>query len=107
MTLIEHLQWRYATKKFDSTRVVVADKIDRILEAVRLSASSSGLQPYELFVITNKDLREQIKPIAMNQTQVTDCSHLIVFAAWDNYTAERINENFDRTETIRNVRSES
>jgi len=107
MTLIDQLQWRYATKKFDSTRVVAADKIDRILEAVRLSASSSGLQPYELFVITNKELREQIKPVAMNQAQVTDCSHLIVFAAWDHYTAERINENFDRTETIRNLKTES
>jgi hypothetical protein len=107
MSLIDHLHWRYATKKMDSTKSIPQEKVDRILEAIRLTASSSGLQPYELFVITNKDLREKIKPVANNQSQITDCSHLLVFAAWDNYTAERINEVFDRTEQIRNYTSEA
>lgn len=65
---------------------------DYIAEAVRLTATSSGLQPYELLVITNYALREQIRAVAWNQAQVTDCSHLLVFAAWDNYTPERINQ---------------
>jgi len=103
MSLIDKLQWRYATKKMDPSKVVPQDKVDRILEAVRLTASSSGLQPYELLVITNKALREQIKPAANNQSQVTDCSHLVVFAAWDDYTADRINRVFDLTNEIRNV----
>jgi len=107
MTLIEKLQWRYATKKMDSTKVVSPEKVDHILEAVRLTASSSGLQPYEVFVITNKDIRQKIREVANNQSQITDCSHLLVFAAWDNYTAERINAAFDMTETIRNFKSES
>ena len=107
MTLIEKLQWRYATKKMDSTKIVSSEKVDHILEAVRLSASSSGLQPYEVFVITNKDIRQKIREVANNQSQITDCSHLLVFAAWDNYTAERINTAFDMTETIRNFKSES
>jgi len=107
MTLIEKLQWRYATKKMDSTKVVSPEKVDHILEAVRLTASSSGLQPYEVFVITNKDIRQKIREAANNQSQITDCSHLLVFAAWDNYTAERINTAFDMTETIRNFKSES
>ena len=106
MTLIQKLQWRYATKKMDSTRTVSQDKVDRIVESIRLTASSSGLQPYELLVVTNKDIREKIKPIAWGQSQITDCSHLLVFAAWDNYTAERINLMFDLANDIRNMKSE-
>ena len=103
MSLIDTLQWRYATKKMDPTKSVPPEKVDKILEAIRLTASSSGLQPYEILVITNKDIREKIKPIANNQSQITDCSHLLVFAAWDNYTADRINAAFDLTNEIRNI----
>ena len=107
MSLIEKLKWRYATKKMDSTKSVPKDKLDRILEAARFSASSFGLQPYELFVISNKDLREKIKAVANNQSQITDCSYLVVFAAWDTYTVDRVNHAFDRAEEIRNNRSEA
>ena len=107
MSLIDKLQWRYATKKMDSAKAVPQNKVDQILEAIRLTASSSGLQPYEVLVITNKEIREKIKPIANGQSQITDCSHLLIFAAWDNYTAERINTAFDMTEKIRNFTSES
>ena len=93
--LIQKLQWRYAAKKMDPARPVPNEKVERILEAVRLTASSSGLQPYELIVVTNPELRAQIKPHAWGQQQITDCSHLLVFAAWDNYTVERINMMFD------------
>lgn len=104
--LLSKLEWRYATKKMDHTKVVPQEKIDRILEAVRLTASSSGLQPYEVIVVTNPAVREQIKPHAWNQEQVTDCSHLLVFAAWDNYTAERINNMFDLTNEARGFKNE-
>ena len=107
MSLIDKLQWRYATKKMDPTKVVSPEKVDLILEAIRLTASSSGLQPYEVLVINNRGVREQIKPIANGQSQITDCSHLLVFAAWDTYTAERINAAFDMTEKLRNFTSES
>ena len=107
MSLIDQLQWRYATKKMDGKKLVPLEKVEHILEAIRLTASSSGLQPYELIVITNQDIRQKIKEAANNQPQITDCSHLIVFAAWDNYTADRINAAFDMTETIRNFTSES
>ena len=107
MNLIDKLQWRYATKKMDPAKAVPPEKVDQILEAIRLTASSSGLQPYQVLVITNKEVREQIKPIANGQSQITDCSHLLIFAAWDNYTAERINNAFDMTEKIRNFTSES
>lgn len=104
--LISKLQWRYATKKMNPAKIVPQEKVDRILEAVRLTASSSGLQPYEVFVVTNKEVREKIKPIAWNQEQVTDSSHLLVFAAWDNYTAERINMMFDLVNEQRGFKSE-
>jgi nitroreductase len=107
MSLIDSLQWRYATKKMDPTKVVPQEKLDQILEAIRLTASSSGLQPYEVLVITNQTIREQIKGIANNQSQVTDCTYLLVFAAWDNYTAQRINDAFDMTEEIRNFKNEA
>jgi nitroreductase len=104
--LISKLNWRYATKKMNPAKVVPQEKVDRILEAVRLTASSSGLQPYEVFVVTNKEVREKIKPVAWNQEQITDCSHLLVFAAWDNYTAERINMMFDLVNEQRGIKSE-
>jgi nitroreductase len=102
MTLLENLNWRYATKKMNGT-LVPQEKVDYILEAARLAPSSSGLQPYEILVISNKELLENIKPIAHGQSQITDASHLLVFAAWDNYTENRINEVFKRNNTERNL----
>jgi len=106
MELLEQLHWRYATKKMDPTKTVSQEKVDRIVEAVRLAPTSSGLQPYEVFVVTNPDVREKIKAIAWNQAQITDGSHLLVFAAWDNYTAERINSMFDLTNAERGTTNE-
>lgn len=99
--LLERLQWRYAAKKMDPTKAVPKNKVEHILEAARLAPTSSGLQPYEIIVVTSPAVRERIKPIAWNQGQITDGSHLLVFAAWDNYTAERINMMFDLTNTVR------
>lgn len=102
MGILENLNWRYATKKMNGT-IVPQDKVDTILEAARLAPSSSGLQPYEIIVISNKELLEKIKPVANGQTQITDCSHLLVFAAWDTYTEDRINEVFKRHSIERNM----
>lgn len=104
--LIQKLQWRYATKKMNPLKAVPPEKVERILEAARLAPTSSGLQPYEIIVVTSKELREKIKPIAWNQGQITDCSHLLVFAAWDNYTPERINAMFDLVNEQRGFTSE-
>ncbi|MBC7547623.1 MAG: NAD(P)H-dependent oxidoreductase [Polaromonas sp.] len=104
--LITKLKWRYATKKMDPTKVVPDDKLQRILESIRLTATSSGLQPYEVLVVTNPEIRAQIKPNAWGQGQVTDCSHLLVFAAWNTYTAARINTMFDRVNDERGMKNE-
>jgi nitroreductase/dihydropteridine reductase len=106
MTLIQRLEWRYAAKKLDPAKAVSQDKVERILEAARLAPTSSGLQPFEIYVVTSKSVREEIKPIAWNQAQITDGSHLLVFAAWDDYTPERINMMFDLTNEERGTKNE-
>lgn len=89
------LNWRYATKKMNSSKVVPQDKVDAIIEAVRMAPTSSGTQPFELVVVTNPDIRNKIAEAAGGQAQITDGSHLLIFAAWDNYTAERIDNVVD------------
>lgn len=91
-TLKDHLNWRYATKKMDPAKPVTQEKVDAIIEAIRMAPTSSGTQPFELLVVTNPDIKSQICKAASDQTPVTDGSHLLVFAAWDTYTAERIDE---------------
>ena len=105
MELIDKLEWRYAAKAMNGA-IVPQQKIDAIVEAARLAPTSSGLQPFEILVITNPEIKERIKAIAWGQSVVTDCSHLLVFAAWDNYTAERINKMFDLTNEIRGFKNE-
>ncbi len=100
------LSWRYATKNMDAAKAVPEEKLEHILEAIRLTASSSGLQPYQVLVVTDPAIKEKIKPFAWNQSQVTDCSHLLVFAAWDNYTEERINMMFDLVNEQRGFKNE-
>jgi nitroreductase/dihydropteridine reductase len=105
-SLLDKLQWRYAAKKLNPAKAVPQDKVDRILEAARLAPTSSGLQPFEIIVVTDPSVRARIQPIAWNQAQITDGSHLLVFAAWDNYTAERINMMFDMTNDQRGFKNE-
>jgi nitroreductase len=79
-TLIESLKWRYATKIFDPLKKVSNEDLNTILEAARLSASSYGLQPYRIFVVEDPEIREKLKQASRGQGQITDASHLIVFA---------------------------
>lgn len=102
MSLIEDMKWRYATKKMNGEKVS-QEKLDVILEAASLAPSSSGLQPFEVFVISNKELLAKIQPIAFGQSQIVDCSHLLVFASWENYTEERVSAAFDRINTERGL----
>ena len=105
MELLDKLNWRYAAKAMNG-QTIPQEKIDNIIEAISLAPTSSGLQPFEVIVITNQEVKEAIRPVAWNQSVVTDCSHLLVFAAWDTYTADRINKQFDLTNTIRGFKNE-
>jgi nitroreductase len=101
MDLLKAMNWRYAAKKMDPSKKVPEDKVQRILEAIRLTATSSGLQPYEMIVVTNPEIRAKIQAAANNQAQITEGSHLLVFAAWNDYTPERINMMFDYNNEVR------
>ncbi len=105
MELLDKLKWRYAAKAMNRQKVA-PEKVDNIIEAASLAPTSSGLQPFEIMVITNPEIKEKIKAIAWNQSVVTDCSHLLVFAAWDTYTEDRINKMFDLVNEIRGFKNE-
>lgn len=89
MSLIEALNWRYATKKMNG-QTVPQEKVDQIVAAAHLAPTSSGLQPFKVIVVSNPELKEEIKAVAYGQSQITDSSHLLIFAAWDQYTEERV-----------------
>jgi len=91
MEFLSSLKWRYAAKRMNG-QTVPQEKIDNILEAIQLAPTSLGLQPFKVFVISDKELLKKIHPIANNQMQVVEGSHLLVFAAWDNVTEKHIDE---------------
>jgi nitroreductase len=103
--LISALNWRYATKKFDSERKLDDQQVDVMLESLRLSASSMGLQPYEFIHVKNPEIREQLKEHSHGQTQITDASELIVFTAKTKIGKKHI-EDFARLEGELRDRSE-
>ena len=105
--LQEKLNWRYATKKMDPTKAVPQDKVNRILEAANLAPTSSGLQPFEIIVVTNPEVKAQLSAAAYGQSQIVDGSHVLVFAAWDNYTAERIDAVVANLEAERGGKSDA
>lgn len=103
MSLIEDLNWRHATKAYDPNKKVSREHIDKIIEAARLAPTSSGLQPFNILVIENRELREKLVPGALNPECMRECSHTLIFAAWNNYTAERIDQMFEYTAEERNL----
>ena len=88
MELINNLQWRYAVKKY-TDELVSEEKIDRIIEAINLSASSCGIQPYRLIVVTNPEIRQKLAEGSFNR-QISDSSHLLVFAGFNSISSEYI-----------------
>lgn len=106
MSIINQLNWRYATKRYNGQKVP-SEKLENILEAIRLSASSIGLQPYSVIVVEDPEIKAQLRPAANNQPQITEASHLLVFAAWENITLDGINEYLQQTAEVRNVSLDS
>jgi len=104
--LIEKLNWRYATKRMNGT-AVPKEKLDTILEAIKLAPSSVGLQPYNILVIEDKETKEQIHKIANNQPQILESSALLVFAAWEKVTAAHISEYMNLIAATRGITVES
>ena len=104
---IENQNWRYATKKFDTTKKVSETDFAILKEAIRLSSSSYGLQPYKVLIIENPELREKLKPASWNQSQITDASHLIVFANDTNIGNQEIDAFIQNMSETRSVPLES
>lgn len=104
--LIEKLNWRYATKRMNGT-AVPKEKLDTILEAIKLAPSSVGLQPYNVLVIEDKETKDKIYKIANNQPQILESSALLVFAAWEKITAADISEYMNLIATTRGITVES
>ncbi len=102
-TFIENQNWRYATKKFDTTKKISDEDLNILKEAIRLSSSSYGLQPYKIIIVENPELREKLKPASWGQTQVTDASHIIVFANETSISEDYIDQYLQNICAIRNL----
>jgi nitroreductase/dihydropteridine reductase len=107
MNIINALQWRYATKKFDATKKISAQDVDELLEVLRLSPSSFGLQPWKFVVVKNPALRQQLKGAAWNQAQITDASHLIVLCARTDLNPAFVRTYIEHTAEARKASVES
>ncbi|QBN18081.1 NAD(P)H-dependent oxidoreductase [Flavobacterium nackdongense] len=106
-TFLDHQNWRYATKKFDSSKKISNQDFELLLEAIRLSSSSYGLQPYKILIIENQDLRAKIQQAAWGQSQVVDASHLLIFANQTDISDAQIDEFFENTSKTRGIEIES
>lgn len=106
---IESLKWRYATKKYDSSKKVSKEDLETLKEAVKLSVSSVGFQPYKVIIIESPEVREKLKDAAggNNQNLIVDSSHLFVFANETNVGNEQIDNYIGNISKIRNVETES
>ncbi len=105
MDIIERLQWRYATKKFDDKAIIASDKIEIIKEAFNLTATSYGMQPISLLIIKDKTLQQELVKHSKNQEQVSQASHLLVFCI-SNINRSTITDYFDRVKLIRDTPDE-
>ncbi|WP_348800255.1 NAD(P)H-dependent oxidoreductase [Flavobacterium adhaerens] len=90
---LNNQNWRYATKKFDATKKISNEDLNTLKEAIRLSSSSYGLQPYKVIIVENPELRAKLQPAAWGQSQIVDASHLFIFANETNIGDEAI-DNF-------------
>lgn len=98
--MIEQLKWRYAVKKYDPPKKISAEQIALLQEAIRLSPSSHGLQPYKVLFISDPLIREQLRAVSFNQAQITDAAQLVVFAIETSIDVDRY---FDHVCQVRNV----
>ncbi|THD67640.1 NAD(P)H-dependent oxidoreductase [Robertkochia marina] len=106
MNVIDALKWRYATKKFDPEKKLSSDKIDTLKKAFNLTATSFGLQPVKLLVISDQAIKEELVAHSFNQQQVADASHLLVFAVETDLDKDYINGYFNRVKDIRQTPDE-
>lgn len=100
MELIQQLRWRYSAKRMNGA-IIPEDKIDNILEAIRLAPSSMGLQPFQILVVKNPQIKEKIFQEACGQPQIIECSHLLIFAGWDHLSEAKVDQYMENIAEIR------
>lgn len=105
-TFIENQNWRYATKKYDVSKKITEKDLNILKEAIRLSTSSYGLQPFKVIIIENPGIREQLKPVSWNQSQIVEASHLFVFANIVDMKDFHIDEFIENTAQTRGLNVE-
>lgn len=104
--ILENLKWRYATKQFDATKKISEKNLNRLLDSVQLTASSYGLQPYEVLVISDRETREKLKKAAWNQSQITEASYVFVFANLKSIDKNYVNTYLDNIAKTRKLSRE-
>ncbi len=103
MNYIENLKWRYATKKFDSSKKISSENLEKLKEAIQLSVSSYGLQLYKVIIVENTSLREKLKPVSWGQEQITEASHLVVFCNYTNVKDKHVDDFLNMTAKTQNI----
>ena len=103
---IENLKWRYATKKFNSSKTISNEDFETLKKAMQLTASSYGLQPYKILNIEDKEIRKKLKEVSWNQPQIEDASHMIVLANMTDFGDELVDNYFENVIDTRNVSKE-
>ena len=103
MEILQALQWRYATKKFAADQRVSTEDLQQLMEAVNLTASSFGLQHYRVMVVQDQAMKDRLLPASYNQAQITDCSHLFVFAAKTDLSGDYVDDYMQRMADIRGL----
>lgn len=104
--IIENLKWRYATKKFDSSKTISTEDFETLKKAMQLTASSYGLQPYKILNIVDKETRTKLRAASWNQSQIEDASHMIVLANMTDFGDELVDNYFENVIDTRNVTKE-
>jgi nitroreductase len=107
MDIIEKLKWRYATKRFDAARKLSEKQLHTVLSAANLAASSLGLQPFNLLLVNDASLREQLSSVCYQQPQITEASHLVIFAAKTNLSEIDTEKYLQQIMKFRQVSRES
>jgi len=107
MMLIDHLKWRYATKQFDPSKKITEEQLNRLKEAVQLTPSSFGLQPFKVLVTNNDALKASLVEATNNQVKVSQSSHLFIFCVEKQVTKEAVEQHVHRTAKANNVTTES
>ena len=97
MALLEDFNWRHAVKAFDPTKKVSQENIVKFIEAARLAPTSSGLQPFRLLVVESQEVKDKLVEGALNPDCMRECSHVLIFAGWKDYSDQKVDDVYDMT----------